>query len=270
MLDTLKMFGALILLGGAVVLVNVAFPYNGSVKSPKETEIVSKQMEMPIKPIDLGEPSFVVKKITNIDVNPEQVLYFDTMVTAESVDLTIALLTDMIERKKEIYLLLNSPGGSVFDGLRLISFIESSPVKINTVCVFICASMAAHIHQSGATRLMEDSGLLMFHPATGGVQGQVDNMVSQVNTIRDIVNSLDAKASYKSNIPYSEFKRKVAFEFWVRPQEAISTKLADRLVYIRTHDSMAPRGVPVSRELTKLDPMMKAIKTKGPQINLEN
>lgn len=243
---------------------------SGPSGNTKETEIVSKQMEMPVKPLETNEPKFVVKKVTNINVSPDQVLYFDTMVTGESVDVAIALLTDMTDKHKDIYLLINSPGGSVFDGLRLISFIESSSSKIHTVCVFICASMAAHLHQSGAERLMEDSGLLMFHPATGGVQGQVDNMMSQVDTIQKIVNSLDAKASSKSNIPYLEFKRKVAFEYWVNPQEAISTKLADRLVYIRTRDSSALRGISVSKELMKINPMLESLKTKGPKFTLED
>lgn len=270
MLNKWKLLGTWSAVAALIGVVAYALPSFEAAQNPKETEIVSKQMEMPVKPSELPDPVFVTKKVTNINVSSDQVLYFDTVVNATSVDVTIALLTDMSEKYKDIYLLINSPGGSVFDGLRLISFIESSSTRIHTVCVFICASMAAHLHQAGYTRLMEDSGLLMFHPATGGVQGQVENMMSQIDTIQKIVNSLNSKASSKSNIPYLEFKRRVAYEYWVNPQEAVATKLTDRLVYIRTRNSTSLRGTSISKEAEKLDPMLKELKTKSPQINLEN
>src|SRR5258706_433270 len=57
---------------------------------------------------------------------------------------------------KPMTLVINSPGGSVIDGAEIISAIEAAKGPVNTLCVQICASMAAMIHQYGAQRLMLD------------------------------------------------------------------------------------------------------------------
>ena len=85
-----------------------------------------------------------------------------------------------------MYVFIDSPGGSVLSGAQIISAIQAAKGPVNTLCVGICASMAAMIHQFGTNRLVLDRSFLMFHPASGGAEGEVDKMYSRLTTIRQL------------------------------------------------------------------------------------
>lgn len=87
----------------------------------------------------------------------------------ESSEAIAQKITSLAAKGKPIYLLINSPGGSVMDGALIISAIEASKAPVYTICTQLCASMAALIHQYGHTRYMVDRSILMFHPAAGGL-----------------------------------------------------------------------------------------------------
>ncbi len=74
----------------------------------------------------------------------------------------------------DIYLYINSPGGSITSGMAIydtMNFIESD---VSTICVGMCASMAAFLLSSGTKgkRISLKNGEVMIHQPLGGVQGQ--------------------------------------------------------------------------------------------------
>ena len=171
-------------------------------------------------------------------------VYFDSEVNTLATEVALGMLRKALKTGKEVYVVINSPGGSVFEGKRLTTFIEEN--GINTVCNGICASMGAHIHQAGKKRLMAQSGVLMFHPASAQAQGQVENMLSRVMLFKNMADRLDAKVAARSGIPYHEFKRRVAFEYWLMPADAVANHLTDGLVSIDTGNEESPLGQSVS------------------------
>ena len=203
--------------------------------------------------------TFDVRTVTSLTIDPSQAIYFDAEVTGDSVDMAIAALETMSKTHDDIYVFINSPGGSVFDGIRLTTYIENSNKNINTVCVSLCASMAAHLHQSGKKRYMLGSGVLMFHPASGGLRGQVENMDSQLKMIKTLVDRLDAKITTRSGINYKDFKNKVAFEYWVLADDAVKENLSEGIINVSTGDATKPFGLSLS----------KAAKEAGKNIRLD-
>lgn len=136
----------------------------------------------------------------------------------------------------EVYLLIDSPGGGVVEGNRLVGYIEASPVPINTVCMAICASMGAHIHQAGAKRLMTSKAILMFHPASGGSQGTVEGMHSQIEMFQRYMDRMDAKAAQRAKMDYDKFKLLVLKEYWIETQDAVANNLTDGVVNLLTFE----------------------------------
>lgn len=65
--------------------------------------------------------------------------------------------------KKRIQVYINSPGGSVLEGMSIHSAILKSKTKVDTYCHGIAASIAGVIFQAGRNRCMSDYGLLMYH-----------------------------------------------------------------------------------------------------------
>ena len=170
--------------------------------------------------------------ITKLNLSIDNTVILFTEINALSVNKAINELMMLRNDSDQLFLLIDSPGGSVVDGAKLISFIETSDVPITTVCIGVCASMAAHIHQSGFKRLMTDHSILMFHPASAGTQGTVDNMLTYINMLKTYVDRFDAAVSKRSGIDYKEFKLKVLENYWVEARDALDVKLADKLVVL--------------------------------------
>lgn len=135
-----------------------------------------------------------------------------------------------LDNGEPVYLLLNSPGGSVFDGAQVISQMESMKSPVYTVCTGLCASMAFIIHQYGTKRYGLNRSILMAHPASSGLQGQIPNMLSQVSFLQRYVDKFNLFIANRSGINHDEFERMVSYETWIDAEDALSKNLLDNIV----------------------------------------
>jgi len=131
-----------------------------------------------------------------------------------------------------LYLLIDSPGGSVITGGAIISAMEASPVPVHTICLQLCASMGAMIHQYGVKRYSVNRSLLMFHDAAGGFQGPFQQVMSRMNTINRYVNKMFANVAKRSGQSYKDFMLKIGPEIWVDGEDAVTQHYSDSLVNV--------------------------------------
>lgn len=173
-----------------------------------------------------------VKKavVNDIKMVDENIIFLMSPIDEYSVNETIRQLEQMQNKKGEIYMLIDSPGGSVYDGVRLITQIEDSKVPVNTVCVGMCASVAAMIHSYGKRRLMTNRSVLMYHPASGGIQGQIQNIASRIKSIQTTITKLEDNVQKRSGLSKKEYDSRIAYEFWVDSDEAKELNLVDDVV----------------------------------------
>ena len=129
-----------------------------------------------------------------------------------------------------IFVVLQSPGGSVFAGNVLVSAIQASKAPVYTICNIICASMAAIIHQYGHKRYQIDRSVLMFHPASGGVSGEVDKMFSRLSSVKRIVDKMNFEIASRANLTTDQFKKMWVDELWIDAEDATEQKFTDGLV----------------------------------------
>jgi len=133
---------------------------------------------------------------------------------------------------KDLYLLIDSPGGSVFDGSLILSAIESSPVKINTVCIGMCASMAFIILQYGNERLGLDRSILMSHLASGGARGSVEQMNSLISFVTRYLKKTDGYIAKRAGLSLAQYKQLIVTDYWIDAEDATQKKLLDGVVDI--------------------------------------
>lgn len=129
-----------------------------------------------------------------------------------------------------IYILINSPGGSVLDGNMIVSAIQASTVPVYTICMQLCASMASIIFEMGTKRYMVDRSILMFHEASGEVKGQFNQMKSRLNIFDKIVSKLDTEIARRVGLDPDVFMAKLPNELWLDAEDAVKQNYADRLV----------------------------------------
>lgn len=177
-------------------------------------------------------PTPVDKELLDIKLNKSRVLYLNDEVTYESSQRVANGIKKLQDSQEPIYLLINSPGGSVLDGATVISEMEASKAPVYTVCTGLCASMAAMIHSYGVKRYALDRAILMYHPASGGAQGQIPNMLSQITTITRYVDKMVANVVSRSKISKEDYDRLVAYELWIDSEDSLQRGLIDSIVHL--------------------------------------
>lgn len=154
-------------------------------------------------------------------------------VTGSSVAAVQVELLAKAKAGKDIYLVLDTPGGSVFAGNELIQFVKGLPVKVKTVTLF-AASMGFHIAQSLDTRYIVENGILMSHRATTGMEGEIPGeLLTRLDFLLSLLNSMDDTAAKRMTQTTKHYQSMIRDEYWVRGSTSVKHKAADKVVTVR-------------------------------------
>lgn len=131
-----------------------------------------------------------------------------------------------------ITMYINSPGGSVSDGLAVLDTMCALKAPITTVCVGEAASMGALLFVSGQERLMLPNACLMIHdPLTLGISGsalEVERKTKRLMKTRETIARILSEAT--GNTP-EEILAKTSVDCYFDAKEALEFGLADRIVH---------------------------------------
>lgn len=133
--------------------------------------------------------------------------------------------------KEEIYLYLDSPGGEILAGTKLIEVIRGLRHKVNVVANF--AASMAYLTTQAATgkRYITTTGSLMAHRAYLGAEGfSPGNFETRAAYYHTIIGGLSAMAATRTGITAEDYETKVREEYWVVGAKAVADKQADEVV----------------------------------------
>ena len=181
-----------------------------------------------------------VKKIITLESGNMVVLRGP--VTGSSVGKTMKQLREIsrkLNKKTPIYLVLDTPGGSIPDGLDLIDFAKALPQKVHTITLF-AASMGFQIAQNLDTRYIITNGTLMSHRArVEGLGGQVKGeLESRYKMVRRSVDYLDYIAAQRMGMKLKDYEALVIPEYWVYGFDAVTAKAADEQVLLQCGETL--------------------------------
>lgn len=164
-----------------------------------------------------------------------------TVVTEESMKYVMDKIVELRTKspKATLYLVINSPGGSIDAGMDFIRFLETQD-NIKTITIF-AASMASAIAEAYAgERLMVSDATYMFHRAAGTFSGYFNDgeVESRLEQAKKQVDILEAYNYKRIGISKSKYKELVKAEWWVTGEDNIRKNVADRVVKIKCDDSL--------------------------------
>ena len=136
-------------------------------------------------------------------------------------------------KQTEVFLYIRSPGGSVIDGAQLVNFISHSDKKINCIVDF-AASMAFAITQSCNTRYILETGVLMQHMASYGLENQpAPNAHSFILLIEELIRSTVKLQADRLGMSVDAFYAKSRDDWWLFGQQAVDQHVVDSSAFIK-------------------------------------
>ena len=130
----------------------------------------------------------------------------------------------------DIYIYINSPGGSVTSGFAIYDTINYVKSNVITIGIGMCASTAAFILSSGNTRCALKNTEIMIHQPLGGAQGQATEIQIVAERIIKLKEKLNLILSKNTKKPLSKIKKDVERDYYMSADEALNYGLIDKII----------------------------------------
>jgi ATP-dependent Clp protease protease subunit len=145
------------------------------------------------------------------------------------------LFLESEDPEKDVYLYINSPGGSVTAGLAIYDTMEYIKPAVSTLCVGQAASMAAWLLASGAKgkRYALPHARIMIHQPLGGVQGQaadIDIQAREILRLREQMNNILVKHTGQS---LKKVEKDTDRDLFMTGKQAVEYGLVDEVIASR-------------------------------------
>ena len=164
----------------------------------------------------------------------ERIVFLGTPVDDWVANLIIAQLLHLEsdDPDKDIYLYINSPGGSVYAGLAIYDTMQFIKPDVQTICVGIAMSMGALLLAGGAKgkRMALPNAKILIHQVSSGFQGQATDIEIHAREIIDLRKRLDQIIADKSEQPIEKVARDTERDFFMSADEAKEYGIIDRVI----------------------------------------
>jgi ATP-dependent Clp protease protease subunit len=164
----------------------------------------------------------------------ERIIFLAEPVMPEMANRIVAqlLFLEAEDPDKDIYLYINSPGGSVNDGLGIYDTINHIRPDVCTICYGFAASMGAFLLGAGAKgkRSSLPSSRIMIHQPSGGAQGQAADIEIQAKEILYLKNQINQRMADYTGQSLEQIEQDTERDFFMSAQEAVAYGLIDKVI----------------------------------------
>ncbi|WP_225811328.1 head maturation protease, ClpP-related [Streptomyces spinosus] len=129
-----------------------------------------------------------------------------------------------------IRLRVNSPGGSVFEGIAIANALRSHPASVTVQVDGIAASIASVIAMSGDRIEMAPNSMLMIHDASGVCMGNASDMEEMAELLDLISDNIADAYAARAGGTRDEWRARMRAETWYLPEDAVDAGLADEAI----------------------------------------
>jgi len=164
----------------------------------------------------------------------ERVIFLGEDVNEHTANLVVAQLLHLAytDPDKDIKLYINSPGGSVYDGLAIYDTIQYIKPDVQTIGIGLQASMGAFLLSSGTKgkRVALPSSRIMIHQPSSGTQGKITDQEITLREgiyLKKMLNEILAKNTGQK---LSKIEKDVDRDFWMSAEEAQKYGIIDEVI----------------------------------------
>jgi ATP-dependent Clp protease protease subunit len=175
----------------------------------------------------------------------DRIVFLGTPIDDEIANLLIAQLLHLEsdDPDKDVYLYINSPGGSVYAGLAIYDTMQFIKPDVQTICVGIAMSMGSLLLAGGANgkRMALPNARILLHQLSGGFEGQGTDIEIQAREVIGLKRLLEGIYARHTGKTVEEVSRDMERDFFMGPQEAKDYGVIDTVI---THRHPAAAAAP--------------------------
>lgn len=164
----------------------------------------------------------------------DRIIILNDEVNATTAGLIVAQLIflEAEDPEKDIQLYINSPGGSITDGMAIYDTMQYIKPDVSTICIGMAASMAAFLLNAGAKgkRFALPNSEIMIHQPSGGMQGQATDMNIVVERIKKIKERMYTIMSENTGKTFDEIYSACERDNYMFADEAKEYGLIDEVI----------------------------------------
>ena len=187
-------------------------------------------VSMVIEQTSRGERSYdIYSRLLN-----DRIIFLADEVNDVTASLVVAqlLYLEAQDPDKDIYLYINSPGGSITSGMAIYDTMNYIKCDVCTICVGMAASMGAFLLSSGAKgkRMALPNAEIMIHQPLGGMQGQATDIKIHADRIIRIKEKLNKLLSEQTGKALETIEHDTERDNFMSAEEAKEYGLIDKVI----------------------------------------
>ena len=164
----------------------------------------------------------------------DRIVFLTKEIDSDLANLIVAqlLFLDSEDSEKDIYLYINSPGGSVYAGMSIYDTIKQIRPDVCTICMGLAASMGAFLLSAGTKgkRMSLPHSRIMIHQPLGGAQGQATDIEIQAKEILYVKRRLNLLLAEHTGQPIERLEQDTERDFFMSAAEAQEYGLIDQTI----------------------------------------
>ena len=164
----------------------------------------------------------------------DRIIFIGEDVSPHTANLIVAqlLFLDNEDSNKDIFLYINSPGGSVYDALAIYDTMQYVKSDIQTVGIGIQASAAAFLLSSGTKgkRFMLPNASVMIHQPSSGTKGKVTDMEIDLKESLRIKHRLNEIMAKNTGQSVKRIQEDMERDYWMTAEESKKYGLVDKII----------------------------------------
>jgi ATP-dependent Clp protease, protease subunit len=165
----------------------------------------------------------------------ERIVFLGGEIDDDAANLVVAqlLFLEADDPEKDIYLYINSPGGSVTAGMAIFDTMQHVKSEVSTICVGLAASMGAFLLAAGAKgkRRALPNSEVMIHQPSGGTRGQATDIQIHAEHIIKTKHKMNRILSERTGQPLEKVENDVERDFFMSAEEAKAYGIIDEIYF---------------------------------------
>ena len=178
----------------------------------------------------------------------ERIIFLGDEVDERVANLVVAQLIflESEDSEKDIFLYINSPGGSITDGLAIYDTMQYIKAPVNTICIGQAASMGAFLLAAGrpGKRMALPNARIMIHQPFGGARGQASDIEIQAKEILRLREILNENLAIHTKQPIERIEKDTERDFFMTAHQAKEYGLIDNIIVPKIGADNVPMPTP--------------------------